>query len=224
MTDRGREDQREAPAAVPRRAGPATGAGPLPAGVVLHDGWLDPSAQAAMVEDLRGVIAAAPFFRPVTPGGREMSVRMTAAGRYGWITDRAGYRYAPQHPSGRPWPAIPPSILAVWQGVTGLERRPDCCLVNFYGEGARMGLHQDRDEADFGWPVVSISLGDEAVFRVGQVARGGPTRSLRLRSGDVLVLGGEARLAHHGIDRVLFGSSMLLPRGGRINLTLRVVD
>jgi alkylated DNA repair protein (DNA oxidative demethylase) len=152
-----------------------------------------------------------------------MSVRMTAAGRFGWITDRRGYRYEPVQPSGAAWPPIPASVLSVWREVTGLEREPDCCLVNLYREAARMGLHQDRDEADFAWPVLSISLGDEALFRIGGVDRGGSTESVWLRSGDVLVMGGAARLVHHGIDRIRAGSSTLLEGGGRINLTLRVV-
>jgi alkylated DNA repair protein (DNA oxidative demethylase) len=193
-------------------------------GVTVWSGWLDAGAQAAMVEDIRAVAAAAPFFTPETPRGRKMSVRMTAAGRYGWVSDRKGYRYEMRHPTGVDWPPIPASVLAVWRAVSGVDRDPQCCLVNWYGEGAKMGLHQDRDEADFDMPVVSISLGDEALFRVGGVERGGPTRSIWLRSGDVAVMGGAARLAHHGIDRLRFGSSTLLPRGGRINLTLRVVD
>ena len=193
-------------------------------GAVLYPGLLDPAAQAALVEDLRAVAAAAPFVRPVTPRGQPMSVRMTAAGRLGWVSDRKGYRYEPRHPgTGAPWPPIPAAVLALWRQVTGLRREPDCCLVNYYGEGARMGLHQDRDEADFSFPVVSISLGDSARFRIGGVERGGPTESAMLHSGDVLVMGGAARLAHHGIDRIAFGSSTLLPQGGRINLTLRVV-
>jgi alkylated DNA repair protein (DNA oxidative demethylase) len=192
-------------------------------GFALYPGLLDAPFQAALVEDLRAVVAAAPLVAPVTPGGRPMSVRMTAAGRLGWVTDRAGYRYADRHPSGAPWPPIPDRVVALWHRVTGLARAPDCCLVNFYGEGARMGLHQDRDEGDFAWPVLSISLGDEALFRMGGVERGAPTRSVWLRSGDVLVMGGESRLAWHGVDRVRHGSSTLLPKGGRINLTLRVV-
>jgi alkylated DNA repair protein (DNA oxidative demethylase) len=192
-------------------------------GFEIHAGLLNGPEQAALVDELRGVVAAAPLITPVTPGGRPMSVRMTAAGRVGWITDRAGYRYAPTHPSGQPWPPIPARVLAVWERVTGLTRRPDCCLVNFYGEGARMGLHQDRDEGDFSFPVLSISLGDEALFRMGGVERAQPTRSVWLRSGDVVLMGGEARLAWHGIDRVRHGSPALLPNGGRINLTLRVV-
>jgi alkylated DNA repair protein (DNA oxidative demethylase) len=192
-------------------------------GVVVHPEWLDGAAQAAMVDDLRAVVRAAPLVVPVTPGGRQMRVRMTCCGRVGWVTDRRGYRYQAHHPEGMPWPPIPAAVLAVWRGVTGLARDPDCCLVNWYGEGARMGLHQDRDEGDFGWPVVSISLGDEALFRIGGADRAEGTESLWLRSGDVAVMGGAARLAWHGIDRVRHGSSRLLPQGGRINLTLRVV-
>lgn len=193
-------------------------------GFIIHPGLLDPDAQARMLEDLRAVLRAAPLFHPVTPRGQEMSVRMTSAGRYGWVSDRRGYRYERQHPSGVDWPPIPQSVLSVWNQVAETERAPDCCLVNFYGEGARMGLHQDRDEADFSHPVVSISLGDEALFRMGNETRGGRTSSVWLRSGDVVVMGGEARLRYHGIDRIRFRSSVLLPRGGRINVTLRVVD
>jgi len=185
---------------------------------------LDRAAQQAMVADLRGVAAAAPMFSPMTPYGRPMRVRMTSAGKYGWYSDRSGYRYERQHPDGRPWPDIPPSVLDLWRRFAGAGRDPDCCLVNHYGEGVRMGLHQDRDEADFGWPVVSVSLGDEALFRMGGTTRGGKTASVWLRSGDVVVMGGEARLAYHGVDRIRFGSSTLLNGGGRINLTLRVVD
>lgn len=189
-----------------------------------HPGWLTPVEQAALVEDLRAVARAAPFFVPMTPMGKPMSVRMTSAGRYGWVTDRRGYRYEARHPSGVAWPPIPPRVLGIWRSVTGLDRDPDCCLINFYGEGARMGLHQDRDEADFRWPVVSVSLGDDALFRIGNLTRGGSTASLWLRSGDVLVMGGAARLVFHGVDRIAPGTSPLLPGGGRINLTLRVVD
>ncbi|MEE4118906.1 MAG: alpha-ketoglutarate-dependent dioxygenase AlkB, partial [Paracoccaceae bacterium] len=137
-------------------------------------------------------------------------------------SDRRGYRYEPRHPSGVDWPPMPPEVLAVWRRVSGDTADPDCCLVNFYDEGARMGMHQDRDEADFSHPVVSVSLGDEALFRIGNRERGGKTESLWLRSGDVLVMGGAARLLHHGIDRVKPGTSTLLREGGRLNLTLRV--
>ena len=193
-------------------------------GVRLWPGYLDRPAQEAMVADLREVVRAAPLFSPETRFGRKMSVRMTAAGRYGWYSDRRGYRYERRHPSGVDWPPIPDSVLKVWQELAGTGRAPECCLVNFYDDGARMGLHQDRDEADFDQPVLSISLGDDALFRIGNVERGGRTESVWLTSGDVCLLAGPARLLHHGIDRTRPGSSTLLPQGGRINLTLRVVD
>ncbi|WP_341212630.1 alpha-ketoglutarate-dependent dioxygenase AlkB [uncultured Limimaricola sp.] len=192
-------------------------------GVRVLPGFIAPDAQAAMVAELREVARVAPVMRPVTRRG-PMSVRMTSAGTLGWVADRRGYRYEPLHPeTGQPWPPIPPGVLAVWRAVSGVEVDPDSCLVNLYREGAKMGLHQDRDEGDFGFPVVSISLGDEALFRVGSVEKGGKTASIWLRSGDVAVMGGAARLVHHGIDRVREGSSTLIAGGGRINVTLRVV-
>lgn len=193
-------------------------------GFDVYKGLLDGAAQAQMVAAVREVVRAAPLFQPDTPYGKPMLVRLTAAGLYGWYSDRKGYRYVTAHPSGRPWPAIPPEVLAVWDRVTGLARRPECCLINYYGEGAKMGLHQDRDEADFQWPVVSISLGDDALFRIGNTTRGGKTESVWLQSGDVVVMGGAARLTYHGVDRVRLGSSRVLEKGGRINLTLRVVE
>ncbi|PZO02924.1 MAG: alkylated DNA repair dioxygenase [Alphaproteobacteria bacterium] len=196
------------------------GSGILP-GFGLWPGWLSSEAQTALLETVTAAIAQAPLYQPVTPGGRPFSVRMTNLGPLGWVSDRAGYRYQPTHPeTGRPWPAIPPMLLALWAEATGRADRPDACLVNLYQGPARMGLHQDRDEADMGAPVVSVSLGDTAVFRIGP-ADGGRTATVRLASGDVCALSGPARLARHGIDRVLEGSSRLVPGGGRINLTLR---
>ncbi|MBK0400583.1 alpha-ketoglutarate-dependent dioxygenase AlkB [Limibaculum sp. M0105] len=189
-------------------------------------GFLDRAAQEAMVAELRAVIRVAPLVRPVTGWGRPMSVRMTSAGRLGWVIERGRYRYSAVHPeTGKPWPPIPDSVLAVWRQVSGWPEPPDCCLINWYGEGARMGLHRDADEGEAGFaaPVVSVSLGDPARFRMGGPARGGPTESVILHSGDVVVMGGPARLAYHGIDRVMFGEGDLLPGGGRLNLTLRVV-
>jgi alkylated DNA repair protein (DNA oxidative demethylase) len=151
-----------------------------------------------------------------------MSVKMSGAGTRAWLADSTGYRYDTAQPDGRDWPEIPTSVLTVWDTVSGVEQKPDSCLVNFYGEGAKMGMHQDKDEATTDWPVVSISLGDDALFRVGGTKRGGPTQSVWLRSGDVAVLAGDGRLAYHGIDRIRFGTSALLPEGGRINVTLRV--
>ncbi|KEJ90701.1 alpha-ketoglutarate-dependent dioxygenase AlkB family protein [Sulfitobacter donghicola] len=192
-------------------------------GFEIHPEFLDVAQQRAVLAAIRGVVAQAPFFRPETPMGKPMSVRMTAAGQYGWFSDKSGYRYAPSHPSGKPWPAIPDDVLEIWKRATGLERQPECCLINYYSADAKMGLHQDRDEANMEWPVVSLSLGDDGLYRMGNVTRGGKTESMWLRSGDVVVMGGEARLAYHGVDKIRGGSSTLLPKGGRLNLTLRVV-
>lgn len=192
-------------------------------GFRILPGYLDAAAQARLVGALRAVVAAAPLFSPLTPHGRPMRVRMTSAGRFGWVSDRGGYRYQGTHPNGQAWPAIPAPVLDIWRDLIGAARDPECCLLNYYGEGARMGLHQDRDEADFSWPVLSISLGDEGLLRIGNATRGGSTVSHWLRSGDVVVMGGDARLTYHGVDRIRFGSSTLLDKGGRINLTLRVV-
>lgn len=191
-------------------------------GVDVFKGALTPDAQSAMVDDLRDVIRQAPLFSPQTPYGKPMSVQMTSAGEVGWFADKTGYRYADTHPTGAPWPPIPKAILEVWQTYSGASRAPDACLINFYSEGAKMGMHQDRDEADVQWPVLSISLGDAALFRIGNLTRGGKTESVWLESGDVAVMGGPARLVYHGIDRIRFGSSSLLKNHGRINLTLRV--
>lgn len=193
-------------------------------GFDIRKGYLSASAQAQLIEVLRPILKSAPLFRPVTPSGKEMSVRMTSAGSLGWVTDKAGYRYQEKHPKGADWPAIPDPILDIWRELASTERDPDCCLINYYGEGTRMGLHQDKDEADFSWPVLSISLGDDALFRIGNQTRGGKTESIWLNSGDVVIMGGPARLTYHGVDRIRFGSSKLLPKGGRINLTLRVAS
>jgi alkylated DNA repair protein (DNA oxidative demethylase) len=200
-------------------------------GVRIYPALLDAAAQAELVGTLRQAAAEAPFFTPEMPRtGKPFSVRMTNLGPLGWVSDRTGgYRYQAAHPAtGRPWPPIPESVLAVWREVSGYRRPPEACLVNYYAPGARMGLHQDRDEEDFAAPVVSISLGDTCLFRIGGTERSDPTRSLKLTSGDVVVLGGASRLAFHGVDRLYPGTSTLLkdwfPAGGRINLTLRRVS
>lgn len=184
-------------------------------------GALDAAAQRALLAEVLAALEQSPFYRPVTPGGRPFSVRMTNLGPLGWVSDRNGYRYQPTHPgTGAPWPSIPAVLLDLWRDLTGWPEPPDACLVNLYRDGAKMGLHQDKDEADLKAPVLSVSLGDTAVFRVG-AAEGGATKSIRLASGDICALTGPARLARHGIDRLLPGSSGLVPGGGRINLTLR---
>ena len=191
-------------------------------GFAVHRGFLDAPAQVALMIAVQAIWAAAPPARPVTRRGRQMSVAMTSAGALGWTTDPRGYRYEPLQPDGRPWPPIPEMLIKLWGRVAGAAVLPDSCLVNLYRQGARMGLHQDRDEAELRWPVVSVSLGDEGLLRIGNLERGGPTESLWLASGDVVVMGGAARLAHHGIDRIRPGGPALVPGGGRVNLTLRV--
>ena len=188
----------------------------------LLPGRLDATAQAALLEQVLAAEAAAPFRHLETPGGRTMSVAMFNMGPLGWVSDRTGYRYDPIDPlTGRPWPPIPQLLLDLWRELADPRVPPDACLVNRYRDSARLSLHQDADEADFSYPVLSVSLGDTAIFRLGGTTRGGSTRSLRLASGDVVLLAGEARRAFHGVDRILAGSSTLVPGGGRINLTLR---
>ncbi len=187
---------------------------------------LDRSAQAALLSSIRQVIAEAPLYTPTMPrSGKPMSVRMTNAGPLGWVTDKErGYRYQAMHPeTGEPWPPIPPTLLDLWTELADHPQPPEACLINYYAGAAKMGLHQDRDEEDFDAPVLSVSLGDTGIFRVGGTARKSPTQGYELKSGDVFVLGGEDRLAYHGIDRVLPGTSDLLEEGGRFNLTLRRV-
>ncbi len=192
-------------------------------GFRLWPGALSAEAQQALLDQVLAAVDQAPFYQPVTPGGRPFSVQMTNLGPLGWVSDRAGYRYQAHHPVTRqPWPDLPPVLLDLWAGLLAWPSPPDACLVNLYRGEARMGLHQDRDEQDLKAPVLSISLGDTAVFRIGP-AEGGRTRGLRLASGDICALTGPARLARHGIDRLLPGSSRLVPGGGRINLTLRKV-
>jgi DNA oxidative demethylase len=195
-------------------------------GVFLWPGAFEAEAQADLLAEILAKIEIAPFYKPVMPGsGKAFSVEETNFGVLGWISDRGGYRYEPTHPvTKEAWPAIPQTLLDLWSEATGYDAPPECCLVNLYRGPAKMGLHQDRDEAALSAPVLSVSLGDDAMFRIGGVSREGATRSVKLTSGDVLTFGGSARLAYHGIDRVLGGTSRLIPGGGRINLTLRRVN
>jgi DNA oxidative demethylase len=194
-------------------------------GAVHYPAYLDRVAQEALRDDLREIVRAAPLFQPRMPRtGKAFSVRMTNCGPLGWVSDIDGYRYQPRHPdTGAPWPDMPWIALKAWAELATGAPPPQACLVNFYDATARMGLHQDRDEQDFSAPVLSLSLGDTCLFRIGGTERGAPTRSFRLNSGDALVLGGPSRLAFHGVDRIITATSTLLSPGGRINLTLRRV-
>jgi DNA oxidative demethylase len=194
-------------------------------GVDYFPGFLDPAAQGALRDEIRAILADAPLFRPRMPRtGKPFSVRMSNCGPLGWVSDEAGYRYQWTHPeTGRPWPAMPARLLEAWTLVAPGAPQPEACLINVYESSARMALHQDRDEEELSAPVVSLSLGDTALFRVGGLQRNARTRSFRLASGDAMILAGEGRLAFHGVDRIIPGSSTLLPEGGRINLTLRRV-
>ncbi|WP_313199676.1 alpha-ketoglutarate-dependent dioxygenase AlkB [Rhizobium sp.] len=189
-------------------------------------GYLDRSAQENLVEIIRRIVTEAPLYTPAMPGtGKPMSVRMTNCGQLGWVTDKErGYRYQLTHPAtGKPWPAIPAELMALWEKLAGYSKPPEACLVNFYSDDAKMGLHQDKDETEFAAPVLSVSLGNSCLFRVGGLDRKDPTGSFKLQSGDIVLLAGEGRLAFHGVDRIYPGTSTLLKNGGRINLTLRRV-
>ncbi len=194
-------------------------------GVRYWHGKIAPEKQRTLVTEIFSLVEAAPFYRPTMPRtDRPFSVDETNFGTLGWFSDKDGYRYRTSHPyTERNWPPIPPVLHALWSELTFYRAAPECCLVNLYRGDAKMGQHQDRDEHAFDAPVVSISLGDTAVFRFGGAHRRDPTRTLTLASGDIVVFGGPARLMFHGIDRVLGGTSRLLPDGGRLNLTLRRV-
>jgi DNA oxidative demethylase len=198
----------------------------LAPGLIYYPEYLNRAARENLLSQLRDIIRAAPLFTPRMPRtGKAFSVRMTNCGPLGWVSDQqGGYRYQATHPeTGVPWPDFPQEVLAAWENIGGYACPPQACLINYYASAARMSLHQDRDEGDCAAPVVSLSLGDTCVFRFGGTIRGGPTRSIKLASGDAIVLGGAARLAFHGVDRILPGTSTLLPEGGRFNLTLRRV-
>ena len=194
-------------------------------GFVYYTAFLDSAAQATILRQVEQAVARAPPYTPRMPRtGRPFSVRMTNLGDLGWVSDRKGYRYQSTHPeTGRPWPPIPAGLLQIWRRLSAYPHPPEACLVNYYGEGARMGLHRDEDEEDFSAPVLSISLGDTAIFRLGGAERSSATRAIKLSSGDVVILAGPSRLRYHGIDRIIPGTSNLVKEGGRINLTLRRV-
>ncbi|HEX3876624.1 MAG TPA: DNA oxidative demethylase AlkB [Bryobacteraceae bacterium] len=199
---------------------------PLEDGAVLLRGFASDAAPQ-LLEDVSRIAAAAPFRHLMTPGGRIMSVGMTNCGRVGWVSDRKGYRYDPNDPdTGSPWPAIPESFrdLALRAASEGGfdAYDPDACLINRYVPGAKLSLHQDRDEKDAWAPIVSVSIGIPAVFIWGGKHRGDPTRRIRLENGDVVVWGGPARFAYHGIAP-LKEAEHPLTGAIRINLTFRKV-
>ncbi len=193
-------------------------------GVTLWRERFSRAAQQALLDDVLARLEEAPLYRPTMPGsGKPFSVEESNFGSLGWVSDKDGYRYQPTHPgTGKAWPAIPSMLMDLWRDIAAAPDA-ECCLVNLYRGDARMGLHQDKDEKAMSAPVVSVSLGDDALFRIGGDTRRGETSSLNLSSGDVVMFGGPARLAYHGIDRIRPGSSSLIPDGGRINLTLRRV-
>ena len=205
----------------------------LAPGLVHHPGFLGAAARARLAVEIASALAAAPPFTPRMPRtGKPFSVRMSNAGALGWVSDERGYRYQPHHPeTGDPWPPMPATALQAWAALAGFHAPPEACLINLYAPGNRMGLHQDRDEAEFDAPVLSLSLGAPALFRYGGLKRSDPTRSIRLMPGDAVVIGGPSRLIHHGIDRILSDPGLLtedvlpgqLPVGGRCNVTLRRV-
>jgi alkylated DNA repair protein (DNA oxidative demethylase) len=196
----------------------------LAPGATLLRGFVAPE-EAAILPALWEVVRQAPFRHMITPGGFPMSVAMTNCGALGWVTDRTGYRYDSRDPAnGRPWPALPPAFAELAAKAASQARFggfvPDACLVNRYAAGARMSLHQDKDEQDFTQPIVSISLGIPAVFLFGGFKRTDKTQRVRLSHGDVVVWGGPARLRYHGVLALKQAHHPVMG-AYRINLTFR---
>ncbi len=199
----------------------------LPSGFQYLPEYFDRTAQKELLEAVTNAARGdAPFFQGHMPRtGVPISVVGSNFGPLGWVADIKGYRYEPLHPkTGKPWPPMPKALLDIWDELTNYPMPPEACLINWYREGNKMGMHVDRDEHDLNAPIVSISLGDPARYRLGGQQRGGKTHSLKLSSGDVVVLAGEARKCYHGIDKIFYGQSTIVPMGGRINLTLRRVN
>ena len=201
----------------------------FPDGFRHYPVYFSPSEQHLLIDSVKSAVLQAPFFQPTMPRtGTSLSVVMSNFGPLGWVTDKEkGYRYEVVHPkTGVPWPELPDLLARLWRDVTDYPALPEATLINWYKEdkASKMGMHVDNDENDLRAPVVSVSLGDPAMFRIGGPQRGGPTKGLKLFSGDVVVLAGEARLCHHGVSKVFYGESALVPKGGRINLTMRRVN
>lgn len=206
---------------------PLTEPGPdLPQGVIFRPRAFAMQEQAALLEDVRAVTTAAPLARLQTKGGGLTSAAMTNCGVAGWWSEAKGYRYVTAHPvTGRPWPEFPPRFLAAVRKIARdslwPDFAPDACLINFYEPGAKMGLHQDKDEKDFAQPIITVCLGDDADFLIGGFARGDKTKALIVRSGDALIMGGASRMLFHGIRKIYPGTSPLPGVGGRFSLTFR---
>ena len=199
----------------------------LPNGFAYYPEFFDRPAQKSMLAHVSEAVRGdAPFFQGRMPRtGQAISVVGSNFGPLGWVANNKGYRYDPTHPkTGKPWPPMPQILLDIWDDLTDYPAPPEACLINWYREGNKMGMHVDRDEHDLGAPIVSISLGDPARYRLGGLNRGGKTHALKLSSGDVVVLAGDARQCYHGVDKIFYGQSTLVPKGGRINLTLRRVN
>jgi len=196
-------------------------------GFIYLPDYVSEKGQLELLEAVRRVLVQSPIFRPTMPrSGRPFSVEMSNCGTLGWVSSKdGGYRYQAEHPHlQRPWPAIPEALLKIWRDLSGYPEDPEACLINWYTAKAKLGLHVDADEKDTAAPVVSVSLGDDAYFRIGGLKRKDPTQRLLIKSGDVIVLGGKARLAYHGIDRILPHTSGLMGAPGRFNLTMRRVN
>ena len=199
----------------------------LPDGFLYKPAYFDRKAQEELIAAVRAAArGAAPFFQGYMPRtGQAIGVVGSNFGPLGWVADIQGYHYKKHHPkTGKPWPAMPQILHDIWEDLSHYPAAPEACLINWYREGDTMGMHVDRDEFAVNAPIVSISLGDPARYRIGGPQRGGKTHSLKLSSGDVVVLAGQARRCYHGVDKIFYGQSTLVPKGGRINLTLRRVN
>jgi len=198
-----------------------------PQGFAHYPHYFNAGEQAELITCVKAATTTAPFFQPTMPRtGTPLSVVMSNFGPLGWVTDKdGGYRYEPTHPKTQvPWPPLPDLLTRLWRDVTDWPDLPEACLINWYREGAKMGAHIDNDERAVNAPVVSVSLGDPAMFRIGGPARGGPTHGIKLMSGDVVVMAGASRQCYHSVSKVYYGESALVPKGGRINLTMRRVN
>ncbi len=198
----------------------------LPEGVIFRAHALVMKDQTQLWDDVRGIIATAPLARLRTKGGGQTSAAMTNCGAAGWWSDPKGYRYVTANPAtGASWPAFPPSFLAAVRKIARdspwPDFAPDACLINFYEPGAKMGLHQDKDERDFAHPIITVCLGDDADFLIGGFSRSDKTQALIVRSGDALIMGGASRMRFHGVRKIYPGTSPLPDVGGRFSLTFR---